>query len=106
MYELAHAKVFDRFIDYMISDEVKKKLDFATDILPDMLYTYVRSPDKVHIGRAILWLGNGLRPEWSDAQLNLEYDIDGKTYLQIRYHKKAKIPYMLSDPKSWEIDNP
>jgi hypothetical protein len=99
--------IFSNFMNYLSLESVQKKIKVASDLLPEMIYEHVKSPDRTNIGRSLLWKGNYLTPKWSDAQINLEYSDMGKTYVQIRYHQhldiKGKI-YDLNNPESWVKD--
>lgn len=99
--KVAHKVIFNHFMAYLSSEVVKKQLKTARDILPRISYTYIKSPDNLHIGRAILSKGNMFMPENCDAQLNLEYSINRITHVQIMYHIKEK---ELNNLKSWILD--
>jgi hypothetical protein len=98
--------IFDQFMEYLSSEKSQKQLGIAEDILLDMLYIYMTSSDKVHIGRAILGKEPSLLPNECDAQLNLEYSVEGRTYVQIRYHKHQDENGIckLSNPESWILE--
>jgi hypothetical protein len=97
-----HEQTFKTFIELISSQD---KIVLAEDLLPEWLYVHITSPDKINIGRAILWRGNDLLHPKCDAQLNLEYSIGGSTYVEVRAHMhqsedKTEIN-KLSDPSSW-----
>ena len=98
MYEEIFEKISETFMEFLSN---QTQLLSPRDLLYGMIYTTISSPDGINTGKASLWKGV-LLPENCDAQLNLEFSIRGKTYVQIRHHDKTC--NLLSNKYSWSIE--
>ena len=89
-------RLFKMFIEFMKRQD---KITKVSDMVPGLQYVWVRSPDRIHTGRAILWKGvpllNEMEGKKTDAQINVEISVsidkpnNRYTHTRIWHHKKG-----------------
>ena len=101
---------FDRFMEFLSN---QNKLVMGEDMIQDLMYTYMDSPDGITTTRCILWRGvlsdcdllpDLIGPEFN-AQLNIEVQFFGGTagcFVYILYHKNGE---RLDKLDSWVWEN-
>ena len=98
----AHNKIFSDFIVYMSSDAVRTKLKTADDLLLELMYMHMQSPDGLNTGRVtIRKLINN--PKY-DCMINMEFQEfnNKRCFVEIKYHNKG---CKLNDLCSWVNEN-